>query len=217
MITGCQIRAARALLGIDAVVLAEEAGLNRDTITGLEQGTRQPHRASLAKITHVLTQRGIEFTDNQGVRFKSDEVEVFKGRERFHEFTEFVYGHLSRHGGAVCISAVDENLFRHYRKDFDLYRKRMAGLVARGDVSVRILATESNFASSWAQYRWQPKQSALPTSFYAFGDFLALISFAHEQPPYVVLLKSDPFAEAYRHAFEIAWSAGKAPPRKGRS
>lgn len=218
MITGRQIRAARALLGIDAVVLAEEAGLNRDTITGLEQGTRQPHRASLAKITRVLAQRGVEFLDHQGVRLKADDgVEIFKGRERFHEFTEFVYEHLDRCGGAVCISAVDENLFRKYRKDFELYRKRMSALVARGDVTVRILATEGKFSSAWAQYRWQPKQSALPTSFYAFGDFLALISFAHEPPPYVVLLKSGPFAEAYRHAFEIAWSAGQAPPIQGRS
>ena len=151
MITGRQIRAARALLGIDAIDLAQEAGLNRDTITALEQGTRQPHRASMEKITNILAQRGVEFTDNQGVRFKSDDIEVFKGRERFHDFTEFVFEHLNRFGGAVCISAVDEKLFRQYRKDFDLYRKRMAALVARGDVTVRILATESTFASSWAQ------------------------------------------------------------------
>jgi transcriptional regulator with XRE-family HTH domain len=217
MITGRQIRAARALLGIDAIDLAQEAGLNRDTVTGLEQGTRQPHRASLEKITHILAQRGIEFTEHEGVRFKSDDIEVFKGREQFHDFTEFVYDHLNRFGGAVCISAVDEKLFRQYRKDIDLYRKRMSALVARGDVTVRILATESNFTSSWAKYKWQPKQSGLPTSFYAFGDCLALVSFAHETPPYVVLLKSGPFAEAYRHAFEIAWNAAKAPPARGRS
>jgi hypothetical protein len=70
--------------------------------------------------------------------------------------------------------------------------------------------------SSWAQYKWQSKQSAVATSFYAFGDCLALISFAHETPPYVVLLKSGPFAEAYRHAFEIAWQAAKEPPAKAR-
>lgn len=218
MITGKQIRAARALLNIDLIDLAKECGLSRDTLADFEQETRKPHNASLDKIVHVLTQRGIEFTDNQGVRFRSDDIEVFKGRERFHEFTEFVYDHLNRHGGAVCISAVDEKLFHDYRKDMELHRKRMAALVARGDVTVRILATYSKVVSPWAQVRWQPKQSAVATSFYAFGDCLALISFAHETPPFVVLLKSTPFAEAYRHGFEIAWKAAESTPQpRGRA
>jgi len=203
----------RALLNIDLIDLAKECELSRDTVADIEQETRKPHNASLAKIVHVLSQRGIEFIDNQGVRFRSDDIEVFRGADRFHDFTEFVYDRLNRSGGAVCISAVDEKLFRKYRKDFDLHRKRMAALVARGDVTVRILATEDNVISPWAQHRWQPKQSAVATSFYAFGDCLALISFAHEPPPYVVLLKSTPFAEAYRNAFDIAWKAAESAPR----
>lgn len=82
-----------------------------------------------------------------------------------------------------------------------------------GDVTVRILTTESYFNLGWAAYKWQPKQSTVPTSFYAFGKCLALISFAHEPTPYVVLHKSGPFAEAYRHAFNIAWDNAEAPPK----
>ena len=89
--------------------------------------------------------------------------------DRFHDFTEFVYEHLNRFGGDVCISAVDEGLFLKYRKDPELHRKRMKELVERGDVTFRILATESKFNSIFAQFKWQPKQSVVPTSFYAFG------------------------------------------------
>ena len=69
------------------------------------------------------------------------------------------------------------------------------------------------FTSTYAQYKWQPKQSAVPTSFYAFGDCFALISFAHETPPYVVLLKTGPFAQVFRQAFNTAWENAHEPPK----
>jgi hypothetical protein len=72
--------------------------------------------------------------------------------------------------------------------------KRRVGLAARlGD-----RAPASTFKSDWAQYRHEPADHATPTAFYAFGSCLALISFAHEPAPYVVLHRSGPFADAYR-------------------
>ncbi len=52
-------------------------------------------------------------------------------------------------------------------------------------------------------------QTAAPTSFYAFGFNLALISFAHQPPPYVVLFKNSPFAAAFRQSFDAAWEAAE--------
>ena len=94
-----------------------------------------------------------------------------------------------------------------------LYKKRMQELVDRGDVTVRILASTSTFKSNWALYRYQHDDHSTPTAFYAFGRCLALISFAHEPAPYVVLHRSGPFADAYRGAFEIAWKNAKRPPQ----
>lgn len=214
MITGRQIRAARGLLGWDATVLAEKTGLTRETVSRIETSIVQPHEKTLAKIHRAFDETGVEFIENQGVRFKPNDIEVYEGSERFHDFTEFVYEHLKQYGGDVCISAVDEGQFLKFRKDPELYRKRMKELVDRGDVSVRILATESKFTSIFAKFKWQPQQqSVAATSFYAFGNCLALISFASEPPPYVVLHKSGPFAEAYRHAFNIAWENAKDPPK----
>lgn len=213
MITKRQIQAARALLGWSAADLADKAGLTRATVSNIENDLVQAREGSMEGILKAFDQYGIEFTEGQGVRLKSNDIEVFEGPERFHEFTEFIYEHLHRFGGDVCISAGDESLFLKYRKDPELHRQRMKELVDRGDVRFRILATESKFNSIFAQMKWQPKQSAVPTSFYAFGNCLALISFAHEPPPYVVLLKSGPFAEAYRHAFNIAWKTAREPPK----
>lgn len=145
MITQRQIRAARGLLGWDAVVLAEKAGLTRATVSNIENDVVQAREGSIEKIVRVFDEAGVEFTENQGVRFKQNDIEVFQGAERFHDFTEFVYEHMRTSGGEICISAVDERLFLKYRKDPDLYRNRMKELVDSGKVTVRILATESRF------------------------------------------------------------------------
>lgn len=213
MITGRQIRAARALLNWDAEDLAEKTGLSRDTIFNIEKGVVQARETSLNLITRIFDENRIEFIENQGVRYKASAIEVYEGAERFNDFTDFIYDHLKRHGGEVCISAVDEGLFAKFRKDPELHRKRMKELVDGGKVTCRILATESKFTSSYAQFKWQPKQSAVPTSFYAFGNCLALISFDHMPAPYVVLLKSGPFAEVFRQAFNVAWDNAKEPPK----
>jgi transcriptional regulator with XRE-family HTH domain len=214
MIEPRQIRAARALLNWSQGDLAKASGIAVSSIKNIENNITSARKDSLTQIHNAFENAGLEFLSNSGVRFKSSDVEVYEGKERFHDFTDFIYYYLAQNGGDVCISAVDEGLFRKYRKDFELYRQRMKDLVEGGRVTVRILATESTFTSSWAQYKWQPRQSSVQTSFYAFGNCLALISFDHDPAPYVVLLKAGPFAEAYRHAFEIAWEKAKAPPKK---
>ncbi len=217
MITGRQIRAARALLGWDAKDLAAKAKINTTTIFNIEKGIVQARGGSMEKIARVFDENEIEFTENQGVRFRLSDIEVFQGPDRFNEFTDFLFEHLKVRGGDVCISARDERFFAKYRKDHELHRKRMKELVDQGNVTFRILATESTFVSAYAQHRWQPSTNSVPTSFYAFGDCLALISFTHQPPPYVVLLKSGPFAEAYRESFNIAWANAKEPPISGRN
>lgn len=214
MITGRQIRAARALLGWDTQFLAEKADVSRNMISKVENGHVTPRDGSLEKITRAFeTDGGVEFTENEGVRFRPSDIEVYQGDDRFEEFTDFLYDYLKKKGGDVCISAVDEGLFAKHRKDPELHRQRMKDLVDSGRISVRIIATQSKFTSAYAVYRWQPRQSSVPTSFYAFGDCLALISFSHDPAPYVLLIKSGPFAEAYKQAFNVAWENAKEPPK----
>jgi transcriptional regulator with XRE-family HTH domain len=211
MPTGRQIRAARMLLDWDAIDLAEHVGMSRVSIQNIERGEAQPKAETIEKIVRAFADVGIEFIENEGLRRRQNGVEIFEGQDRFNKFYDFLYDHLKQHGGDVCLSVVDEHLLAQYRKDPDIHRKRMKELVARGDVTFRVLATESDFVSAYAQYKWQPRQSAAPTSFYAFGDCLALISFVHTTPPYVVVIQSAPLAEAYRQAFETAWTNAKPP------
>jgi transcriptional regulator with XRE-family HTH domain len=80
MITATQMRAARALLGIDQRQLAERAGLSLPTIQRMEasEGVVRGNVESLMKLVDALAANGIELigegvassTGGRGVRLK---------------------------------------------------------------------------------------------------------------------------------------------------
>ncbi len=81
MITAAQLRAARALLGLDQRALAELAGLSPPTVQRMEAGDGfvRGNIESLTKLVGALTAGGIELLDEgtaslgagRGVRFKN--------------------------------------------------------------------------------------------------------------------------------------------------
>lgn len=220
MISGSQIRAARALLGISSEQLARRSELTRKGIEDIERGLTTPRDSTIKKITRALFEEGIEFTENDGVKRRTESVQTFRGVSGFAQFYDIVYNHLAQFGGEVCVAGVDESLFAKYQKDQDEYVAKVAKLLReRGDIHAFILIREGdeNFvASSYAEYRWQNKESFSPTAFYVFGDNLALISFYSENPPHVVLITSSAFAAAYRKQFKEDFARAKIPNIKNK-
>lgn len=203
------MRAARQLVEWSADDLAEKVGVSKESILNIERGDKRARSSTMDKIVFVFEEAGIEFTDYEGVRRKPLDIEIFEGVERFDEFYDFLYQHLFLKGGDVCIYAVDENLFAKYRGDPELHRRRMKELVDSGKVTYRILAAKSSFKSAYAQFKCLPQTLPSLSSFYVFGDCLAMISFSHEPAPYVVLHKSGPFAETYKQTFNLLWESAK--------
>lgn len=85
MITAAQIRAARALLGMDQRTLAESAGLSLPTIQRMEASTGAQVRGnveSLVKVVEAIERAGVELigddaissSGGRGVRLKSPAV-----------------------------------------------------------------------------------------------------------------------------------------------
>jgi len=199
--------------------LANFAGLTKQGVSKIEDGAVQPREGTIADITRVFSERGIDFTESQGVRLKPTNMETLEGREGFIRFFEIMHEHLRTHGDDICVSGVDESLFVKYQGDFaDTHMSRMAELAKqRPNLRMRILIADGDYnfvASDYATYRWQPKELFSPTAFYVFGDCLALISFSHDPAPLVILIKSAAFAEAYRHSFDLVWKAAKKPTPK---
>lgn len=217
-LTGSQIAAAMALAKMTQDQLATAAGLGRNTLNRTINDTASTKDETLASIRRVLEARGIEFLENQGVRVKPHSLETFEGRDGFTQFYEILHEHLRKQGGDICVSGADEKLFAKYRDNPERHRQRMAELLTeRPDLKMRILVSEGDYnftASNYATYRWQPKELFSPTSFYVFGDCLALISFTNDPAPLVILIKSAAFAEAYRHSFNMVWMAAREPDKK---
>lgn len=213
-----QIAAGMSLAQMNQDEMASAAGLARPHLNRILTGETVARDATLRSIRQALEVRNVEFTSNEGVRLKSSDVEIYEGPERFQTFTDFVYEQIRTRGGHICLSVTDERLFSKYRTNTAEHYERMQDLSDRGVIkSFRILAHKSNFASKYTYntYKWQPEDTMAPTAFYTFADYLALISFEHTTPPYVLLVQSAPLADSYRRAFDIAWAAGKEPPKPG--
>ena len=74
MISGAQVRAARALLGWTAKDLAQKANVGISTVQRIEnaEGTPNVHAANLAAIQSALEAAGVEFTNGEepGLRLR---------------------------------------------------------------------------------------------------------------------------------------------------
>jgi len=211
MIVGPQIRAARALLSMSQDELAVAAGLTPQAIRKIESGEVQPREGTLADIERVFHECGIEFLDNNGVRQKSNLTDVYEGVARFSDFYDFLYAYMRDHGGEICLNVYDERIAAKYRINPHPQRQRMRDLVESGKVSYRILANKADFSGDQlgVTYRQLPADNAPPTACYTFGECLALISFQHTTPPYVVVIRSAPIAQVYQQAFEATWEKAK--------
>jgi hypothetical protein len=216
-LTGPQIAAAISLVGMTRESLCKEAAISKNTLIKILNNDAAAYRqTTISKIRDILESHSAEFIDNQGVRMKSSGVFVYEGPERFGNFSDFVYEQVKSYGGSVCLSVSDERLFLKYRtpEATTTHYERMQKLYDSGILkSFRILAHHSDFGSkySYTTYRQNPKASIAPTAFYTFSDCLALISFAHNPAPYIVVLQSEPIVKTYTQAFDTAWELASTP------
>lgn len=161
------------------------------------------------KIVRVFSDAGIEFTENEGIRRRPQDIEIFDGVVRFKDFLEYTYSYLEKFGGEVCIFVTDEHDLQRACGKVPYHRARMGELAKNKGVTGRILACEGEFKSDWAKMRQQIMPDMPEVSFYTFGDNFALIAFDGSPSPHVVLHKASPFAKAYKATFDAAWEKAK--------
>ena len=71
MITGEQVKAARALLGWSQFKLAHETGLDPTTIAKFETGKARPSVLSVSTILHTFKAVGVEFPEGEPPRLRA--------------------------------------------------------------------------------------------------------------------------------------------------
>ncbi|MBV8647845.1 helix-turn-helix transcriptional regulator [Paludibacterium sp.] len=210
MSIGRQIRAARGLLKWSSAILAEKAGLTRDTITKIEDDAVQPREGTLADIIRVFDENGVNFTDNSGVCLKPQGVEVLTGHDGLCRFFDHVYEHARKHGGTIVQYGLEEHFLSDIGGDYaKFHRKRMLELVEqRKDLKVLAIVCEGDdniVCSDYNEYRWIPKGLFSPVLFYIFGECTAVMNFQTVPAPTIILMKFPTITNACRKQFEIFW------------
>jgi len=219
MVVGCQIRAARALIDMSQDELAKAAGLTPQAIRKIEAGDVQPREGTIADIVRVFHERRLEFTDNQGVRFRPEDVEVLNGEAGLTKFFDKVYEHARLAGVVIRQNSIEEKLFDRYGPSITrIHRERMAPLVqARNDIFVRAILLEGdmNFVcTNYADYRWHPKELPTPVPYYIFGDNIGIFTFETDAPPKIIFISSPTITKAYSTQFDLTWNMARTPPAK---
>lgn len=219
MSIGRQIRAGRGLLKWSAAVLAEKAGLTRDTINKIEDDAVQPREGTLADIIRVFDENGVEFTDNSGVRLKPQGVEVLTGQKGLQQFFDNVYEYVRKYGGTIVQFGVDEKQFlTHLGTEFSAnHVKRMTNLNReRKDLKVQAIICEGEtdyLAPDYNEYRWISREVFQAVPFYICGETLAVMDFHTVPAPTIVLLKFRAITNAYRKQFEAFWKMARDMPQ----
>ena len=127
-----QLRAARALLGWSRSELAALAlaDVSEQTIHRLENGLNEPEVKTQFMLRRALERAGIEFEAYDGVRHKSEDVNVLNGQEGLLEFFDNVHEHIKKFGGLVRQIGIDEKLFTKHMDSHSMgHIDRMAQLI----------------------------------------------------------------------------------------
>lgn len=203
LVTPDQIRAARALKNWSQAELAERVSMATPSIGNIESGKHVASPHTQAAILEVFDDAGIEFISG-GVRHKDRTVRVLHGQKGFLSFYDDVYMEVKRSKSTtVCVSNVDERKFVEWQGDqLKEHTTRMLGLGVR--YKILIENGDTYFpASSYADYRWMPKDIFYTVPFYIYGDKLAMMLFKDE--PRIYILNEPDIATSYAKQFNTIW------------
>lgn len=203
-ITTAQIRGARGILNWSQADLAERTGISATSIGSIENSASQPRVNTLNTIQKAFEDAGIEFIGTDGVKMRSGEIRVFHGRTGLIDFYEDVYATVSKQGGEILVSNVDERLFVKMLGDFAAtHIERMTKLEK---INYKILLREGDTyvpGQSYAEYRWMPAALFASVPFYVYYDKLAIMLFDADVT--VIVLEYPAIARAYRTQFADMW------------
>lgn len=206
---------ARAALDWSREDLAKKVGITSTSIKNIESGDVVPRESSLSEIQAVLEQQGLDFTDQQGVKFKTNIVTVYEGKDALRRFFDDVYYTILPQGGSeILTSGVQEEDYTDVDSEFvDLHLARMLKLP---NISHKILCKkdDDNFITPYAEYRSVEDTFFHSTPFYVYGDKMAVILWG--VPVQIMIFNHQRLAEAYRKQFYALWANAGRYPTKGK-
>lgn len=211
MVTGRQIRAARALLEWKAEDLAREAGLTRVTISKIESDSVQPQEKTLACIIAAFDKYGVEFTEDEGVKMRRHEVRIFSGNSGYRQFLDHIY-HVMKDGGRIRQFNASDGVYLPHAADYvDIHLQRMAK-VPNLDARVLVSKGDRNFPATYCTYRWLDDTANVLMPYYVYNDFIEMPMLNGDSNIEVISIHSRQLADKFSEQFDIFWRVATVPP-----
>lgn len=207
MTTIAQCRAARGLLGWTQQDLADASGLSKTAINNFEKGHSDIKAESLRAIRMAFESLGIEFIGDEGLRKRSENVQILKGPAAFNDLLDDIYETLKDRGGEVLMSNVSE------RTTSQSEPKKLLEYLDRlrtHQISERILCPEGaqTILGSTDSCRWIPHNG--------FNDSLATFVYGHKialqlwDQTMIIIVSSQTSSDVARSQFEQLWATAPA-------
>src|ERR1700681_1042465 len=162
-----QISAGMALAGMTQDELAILAGIARPSLNRILNEDVVAKDDTLSKIRQALESRNVEFIGNTGVQWAQPQVRTLAGVEGLKTFFDDVRDVAQKTDDEIVIFGFSEKYFEDKLGNFiDFQREEMA---TYKNIKMRCLVEEGDQnlgASSYCEYRWQPKENFLSVPFY---------------------------------------------------
>lgn len=209
MVTGLQILLARTALRMNMEEFSAAIGVSKPTLSNYENGADMPS-ARMKEIEDFCISKGLEFTDGDGVRFRTIPIDRYKGTEGFRDFMDDVYEIARDEGGEIALfNGFPDMLTQWLGADwYKMHAKRMEKI--KGNFSFKVTLrdnTAKQIGSSFAEYRYFPMELSNKNTIYVYGNKIAFLSF--EEDVSIICVELSGISNAFRELFNIAWD-GKA-------
>ncbi len=207
MITGLQILLARTALRMNMEEFSAAIGVSKPTLSNYENGSDMPS-TRMAEIEGFCVSKGLEFTDGEGVRFKTIPMERYKGTEGFRVFMDDVYETARDVGGDIMLfNGFPDMLTQWLGTDwYKMHAKRMEKIKSNFNFKVTLMDnTAKQIGSSFAEYRYFPMQLENTNTIYVYGNKIAFLSF--DEDVSIISVELSGISNAFRELFNIAWSS----------
>jgi len=211
MIEPRQIRAARALLDWSRDDLARASGVSVPALGQIEGGNRAARTASLDKIKVALETAGVLFTDNSGVKLRSDELTTYEGIDGFEHFLDDVYLTLrDTDEPNVFVSGVERSKFVAGRSEERIlqHRLRMSSIKK---LNFRVISASEDetltVKEPYVQYRVVDSGRFYALPIYGYGNKVAIIIW--ESTHKVIVINNRDVYRAFSIFFNLLWQRAR--------
>lgn len=211
-----QLRSARAYLDVSRNDVADATNIGVQTISDLENGkTSSPRTSTLDTLRLYYESKGLEFTDDGGLRPSKVRVRQYEGAEGFRQFMDDVYEVAKTQGGEICLhNAKPSNWLKWLGEEWNKFHtNRMLEIKNNMDFKITNGTNDYLMIGKHAEYRWLPEEMWNDQSFYAYGDRIALLNF-EEDSVHIVVMYNKRFADGFRSLFNVAWDTVAIIPEK---